>query len=336
LAKLRFFTILSCFLALTVIVLGAYTRLTDAGLGCPDWPGCYGQFSAPDTQETILKANLIYPDAPVDIKKAQTEMTHRYFAESLGFLIIVLSMLIYWQRQQHSIPLWLPFALITLVLFQGLLGMWTVTLKLLPLAVIGHLLGGFSTLSLLWLCWLYSRDLKFSCDKVPNSLKFLAVLSFAVLLAQIFLGGWTSANYAALVCPDFPKCQGHWWPTLQFAHAFNLTGALKLDNPLAFMDTPQLTAIHVTHRFGAMFTALLISALIYRLFQFTRTAVTPTVLKSVTIILTLLLITQLTLGILNVLMSLPLVIAVAHNVVAALLLLSLITLLFILNKVRTV
>lgn len=310
----------SALLAFCVILLGAYTRLKDAGLGCPDWPGCYGQLGAPETPDAIQKANAEYPSMPVDVAKAQTEMTHRYFAESLGLVIVIMAILAFITRKKHSLPLWLPSLLVALVIFQGMLGMWTVTMRLLPLAVMGHLLGGFSTLGLLWLCVLYTTQKKLPSIKTGN-LPLLAFATLVILFCQIMLGGWTSANYAALICPDFPTCQGQWWPNTHFASAFNFLGGIDMENPLAFQDTPGRTTIHIMHRLGAFITLFMGSWLVIA-------AMRQVALRKTALVLAIFLVIQLGLGISNVIFSLPLHVAVSHNAMGALLLLAVITLNF--------
>ncbi len=317
-------------LALTVIILGAYTRLTDAGLGCPDWPGCYGQIIAPDTTSAISEANANFPLMPVDVKKARTEMTHRYFAESLGLLIVVLAFLAYRKRQAHPLPLWLPATLVFLVIFQGLLGMWTVTMRLFPLAVMGHLLGGFCTLSLLWLGWLHLVvKNKLPALNLSRPLLFWCHLLLIVVFLQILLGGWTSANYAALICPDFPMCQGLWLPPLNIPHAFNFLGGIDSEHPLSFMDTTARTTIHLFHRFGALITLLCSCVFAFYLWSERKKIQEKTAKKwlcwALIGFITLLAV-QISLGLSNVFFSLPLKVAVAHNAIAALLLLFLITL----------
>jgi len=313
-------------LAFCVIILGAYTRLKDAGLGCPDWPGCYGQLAAPQTPEAIEKANSQYPLMQVDVAKAQTEMTHRYFAESLGLMIVVLAFFAFFARKNHRVPLWLPLFLVLLVIFQGLLGMWTVTMRLFPLAVMGHLLGGFCTLGLLWLCVLFATKTP-TPSVTQRGLNLLASSTLVIVFCQILLGGWTSANYAALICPDFPTCQGQWWPDTHFASAFNFLGGIDLDNPLAFQDTQGRTAIHLMHRLGAMITLLMGSALVLALYRQPE-------LRKVAWVLALFLAIQLSLGVSNIVFALPLPIAVAHNAMGALLLLTLITINFKLYQAK--
>lgn len=304
--------ITSC-LALVVIVLGAYTRLTDAGLGCPDWPGCYGQW--------IVQADM---DPTINTTKAWTEMIHRYVAGSLGLLILALSVYAVYQRKTSSL---LPVALVGLVIFQALLGMWTVTLKLLPLVVMAHLLGGLVILAGLW--WI---TLSF-CPQLPTSqsfstLKGWTVAALVMLLIQLFLGGWTSANYAALVCPDFPFCHKQFIHSFDFQQAFNLLGAGVAESNGKPLSSNALITIHMMHRLGALLTTVLIGWVAYQgIFQ-TKSHF----LQKLCFILVFLTLIQLTLGITNVVAVLPLPIAVMHNGVSALLLLTLLTLFFVLHK----
>lgn len=323
-------------LALCVILLGAYTRLSDAGLGCPDWPGCYGQLKAPSTTEEIYAAHQLYPGAPVDTAKARTEMTHRYAAETLGSFIMIFALLAYWKRREISIPLWLPGLLAVLVLAQGLLGMWTVTMRLLPLVVMSHLLGGFCTLALLWLSWLYLQKKPTFSFSPQRSLLMLGNLSLLMIVLQIILGGWTSANYAALICPDFPTCQGQWLPHFS-GRAFNFLGGLGLEEPLSYMDSAEKTTIHVMHRLGALLTAILIATLSFSLWREAKKVSSLEAkhwLNSFSFLLAFVLVFQISLGISNILFHLPLGIAVAHNGVAVLLLLILIALNFTLRAIR--
>jgi cytochrome c oxidase assembly protein subunit 15 len=326
--KLSFLFFFATLLAFTVIILGAYTRLTDAGLGCPDWPGCYGQLTAPNDEVRIDVANNAFPGMPVDVKKAQTEMTHRYFAESLGFLIVMLALFSYFTRKKQSLPLWLPFSLVLLVIFQGMLGMWTVTMRLFPLAVMGHLLGGFCTLSLLWVCWLHLNvKNKIQALSLSPSLLFSARLLLGVVFLQILLGGWTSANYAALICPDFPTCQGQWLPELNFSQAFQFMAGMGSEHPLSFMDTKARTTIHFIHRLGALLTLVCGLILAFAMAHQTKSAKASTKkwLQRGLIGLIGILGFQLLLGVSNVVFSLPLKVAMMHNATAALLFLYMIT-----------
>lgn len=329
--RLSRLALLAVIVALSVIILGAYTRLKDAGLGCPDWPGCYGHWNAPSTPEAMAAANAAYPDLPVELNKARTEMTHRMFAEGLGSLIMLLGVFSFIQRKKVSVPVGLAGLLMLLVVFQGLLGMWTVTLRLLPLTVMGHLLGGFATLTLLWLYWLTSRQpFALPAARPTSALRVLSVVTLVALIFQIFLGGWTSANYAALICPDFPTCQGQWWPTTDFSNAFNLLGGLGMQNPLMYMNGIDRTTIHLTHRLGALLVLGLGSGLVFALWQQSHTHY-----RHFAYLIGSLLCLQLALGLANVLLHLPLAIAVAHNAIAALLLLSLVTLLFYMSSRNT-
>lgn len=322
-ALYRTFVLIATLTALMVVALGAYTRLSDAGLGCPDWPGCYGQLFVPTESNDIAKANALYPQAQVDIPKAYKEMIHRYFAGTLGLLVLGLGLGALFKRKTISIPLWLPCTLMILIIGQALLGMWTVTLKLLPLVVLAHLIGGLSTLSLLWVLYLYTRPKKPLAHAVSRTLPKLAFLVTACLIVQIILGGWTSANYAALICPDFPMCQGQWWPAFS-AKAFNLFGGIGLPHPLSYMNSAEKTSIHMMHRLGALITFSLGIALCWFLFRNKS--------KKMSLVILTLLLTQVCLGIMNVTLSLPLHNAVAHHFVAALLLLTLLTLDFALLR----
>jgi cytochrome c oxidase assembly protein subunit 15 len=332
--------------AFVVVVLGAYTRLTDAGLGCPDWPGCYGQL-VPQVDAT---------NPLINTTKAWTEMIHRYLAGSLGIVIFALAFFIIknksgFKKQSRILAL----ATSGLVIFQALLGMWTVTLKLFPAVVMAHLMGGLATLSLLW--WLnltlqshntalYKNNFPFFrwpnslrsnigslksksyfCTK-PHALRMWGVIGLIMLIIQIFLGGWTSANYAALVCLDFPFCDNfnqnlglNFQPSNIFG-AFNFT-AVGIDGSqgIPLSHTARIT-IHMLHRIGALLTTLIIGWL--GLLAWMRSQNKS--IRTVSIVMAALLIIQIFLGITNILAKLPLVIAVAHNAVAALLLLSVVTL----------
>lgn len=310
-------------LAFTVILLGAYTRLRDAGLGCPDWPGCYGNWFLPDADAARLASQALYPDAPIEPHKAWTEMIHRYFAGTLGICIFILTTYAMSKSKTLQISRILPFSLLLLVIFQALLGMWTVTLKLLPIVVMGHLIGGFACLTLLWWITLHLRNrpshLRVAAyQQHPDVLQSpkLTLLALGLLLFQIILGGWTSANYAALVCHNFPYCSDQLWPHFDW-QAFNLLGASALEKPIDFMSYSARVTIHMLHRFGALLNVLLLSFLIYKVWHH---------YKKTACILTGLLCIQIMLGVMNVVHHLPLTIAVLHNGIAALLWMTLFTL----------
>jgi heme a synthase len=303
-------------LAFTVILLGAYTRLKDAGLGCPDWPGCYGNWFLPQSAEALNASQALYPTAPIEQHKAWTEMVHRYFAGSLGFCILILTCLSLKKAAQSHFSKLLPVALLLLVMFQGLLGMWTVTLKLLPIVVMGHLIGGFACLTLLW--WLMLQLQPKASMSFPQTRLYpkLTILAMTLLALQIMLGAWTSANYAALVCPNFPNCGDALWPHFDW-QAFNLFGASALEKPIDFMSYPARVTIHMFHRLGALINVLVLSFLIFKLWRpFRKTAHALSMLLAIQVIL----------GITNVVKTLPLANAVLHNGVAALLWLALFTL----------
>ena len=299
---MAFFTLLLCF---GIVVLGAFVRLSDAGLGCPDWPGCYGQLLVP---ENIEQANAAYPERPLEIGKAWKEMIHRYFASALGLLIIALAVF-GWNK---GLPRPLLLGGVGLVIFQGILGMWTVTLLLKPLAVTAHLLGGMSTLALL--AWLNLLVRPAPSARGLTALRGFALLAFLVLVLQIFLGGWTSTNYAALACPDFPTCHGQWWPKTNFSEAFVLWHGLGINFEYGILDSPARTAIHLSHRIGAIITATVLLALAWAIWRRTQA-------RALAVLLVFGLLLQISLGIASVLFSLPLAIAAAHNGGAAVLVL---------------
>jgi cytochrome c oxidase assembly protein subunit 15 len=213
--------------ALCVVVLGAWVRLSDAGLGCPDWPGCYGHVDVPAGAGERAAAQAAYPERPLEPAKAWKEMVHRYAAGALGLLVAALAAVAVARRRRGVAP-GLPVALLALVIFQALLGMWTVTLLLKPIIVLAHLLGGLALLAgLTWLTLCHA-------PRVPNLvhppwLRGWVLVCAGVLVLQIMLGGWTSTNYAALACPDFPTCQGEWWPETDFANAFVPWRGLGID-----------------------------------------------------------------------------------------------------------
>lgn len=323
----RLFTQLAFFatgLALVVVVLGAYVRLSDAGLGCPDWPGCYGRLAVPAEAMSIEQASLAYPERPLETDKAWKEMVHRYFAGTLGLVILGLAVVAWLRRQQPGQQVGLPSALLALVIFQALLGMWTVTLLLKPVVVMAHLLGGLATLGLLW--WVSLRHTRLfqrqALAAPERALRPWALLGLLVLGMQVALGGWTSANYAALQCTDFPTCQGEWWPPMDFAEGFVLWRGLGVDYEGGVLHNEARVAIHVAHRIGALVTLLYLGWLGLRAW---RSSSTPCVRGTAAALLGLLLL-QVSLGIANVVLFLPLPVAAAHNAGAALLLLSLITL----------
>lgn len=317
---------LATMIALVVVVLGAWVRLSDAGLGCPDWPGCYGQIGAPEGSTEVQRANAAFPERPVETAKAWKEMIHRYVAGALGLLIAGIAAAA-WRRRSQGTPVALPSVLLVLVIFQALLGMWTVTLLLKPLIVLAHLLGGLATLVLLaWLALSHVQRLPNLPH--PRSLRGFTALALVVLLGQIMLGGWTSTNYAALACPDFPTCQGQWWPETDFDSAFVPWHGLGIDYEGGVLSGAARTAIHLSHRIGAIVAALTLGALAIACMWPGRARSLQVAGGCVLALLAL----QLALGVSTVLWRLPLLIATAHNGGAALLLLALVALLRLLTR----
>jgi heme a synthase len=303
-------------LALTfgIVVLGAFVRLSDAGLGCPDWPGCYGHITVPDEAHEIASAEAKFPHQPVEIKKGWIEMIHRYFASTLGLVIIAIAVLAWRKRLDLRQPIGLPLVLVLLVVFQGMLGMWTVTLRLYPAVVTAHLIGGMTTLaSLTWLLMRQYRGRMASGIMRVSELRPFALLALAVLGVQILLGGWVSTNYAALACSDFPLCHGSFTPAADYANGFYPFRDLGRAASGELLHQDALNAIHWVHRIGALITFCVVGYFGLRLLRYAQ-------LKAFAIALLIALCLQIGFGIANVWLSLPLPIAVAHNAVAAVLL----------------
>jgi len=302
-------------LAFAVIALGAHVRLSDAGLGCPDWPGCYGHWlGVPEAHHEQQAAAQAYPDRPLDTGKAWKEMLHRYLAGTLGLLILALCILA-WRKESRSrqSPA-LPTALLGIVGLQAALGMWTVTLLLKPVIVTLHLIGGMTTLSILVGMAVARFDAR-QDDSINPRMRLLGAAALLVIIIQIALGGWVSSNYAALACPDFPTCQGQWQPEMDFTHAFSLHRELGQTADGQLLPLAALTAIHWSHRIGALAVALTSTLLAVALFKTGQRR-----WHGWGGLLAIMLLAQISLGIANVLLGLPLAMAVAHNLGAALLL----------------
>ena len=307
--RLTFFATL---LALIVVSFGAYTRLTDSGLGCPDWPGCYGTLSVPESIDQIEKAQAVYPDSPVEIEKAWIEMIHRYIAGILGIMILVIAFMSIRLREQINYSLKWPFFLLGLVIFQAALGMWTVTLLLKPAVVTSHLLGGMTVLGIL--TFLMHRNYGTHRENFVSNKFERKIIRFSLVLLfiQIALGGWTSTNYAALACTDYPTCHGSLIPEMDFYNAFTIfreLGVTSIGEPLSL---EALHAIQWVHRIGA------IVLLVYLLFVSYILKVNQgfNMWRNVLILVISL---QFIIGIANLLLHLPIVLATLHNLGAALL-----------------
>lgn len=376
-------TLISIFLAAIVVVLGAFTRLADAGLGCPDWPTCYGHLWVPTSDQDVAKANEVFAETPVEHDKTWPEQLHRIVASTLGLFIIAIFFACYahyqnkaiWRTviayvgvlvaaviarivigdpldpylwvlvagyflnlarlaahtQPHQIPFKLPSVIVGLVILQGFFGMWTVTLNLWPKVVTLHLLGGFATFSLLWLLmqrlggWKWTEE----ASVVVNFMRMrvLALAALVVVILQIALGGWVSSNYAALACPDFPLCQNQVWPEADYSKGFNVLQEIGPNYLGGLLESDARIAIHFSHRLGAIAVLFVVVALGIALWR-SGSALA----KRMAYVVWGVLAAQITLGVLNVIMALPLFIAVTHNAVGALLL---VTVLTVNHRIRT-
>jgi cytochrome c oxidase assembly protein subunit 15 len=302
---------------LAVILMGAYTRLSDAGLGCPDWPGCYGHLTVPNEAHELSKVEASFPEHTVEPEKAWLEMIHRYIAGTLGLL--VLSILILCLSGTNT-PKRLPIFIAMLIVFQAVLGMWTVTMKLMPIVVMSHLIGGFTLFALLLVLYLRTMPLRIpGGDPTAKALLPLALTGLGILIMQIILGGWTSSNYAALACTTLPICEGNWMDNLRFADAFSPFQGQHASFEFGVLDYATRMTIHVSHRIWGVLTAVILIWLAIKLFKSQSQ-----IMRNSASLLICLVITQVGLGIANVVLHLPLGIAVSHNGGAALLLLTLV------------
>ena len=337
--KLNYYLLFVISITFTVITLGAYVRLSHAGLGCPDWPGCYGFLvGVPDNAAEIASAESTYEGSIVDIAKAWKEMVHRYLAGFLGIFIFIISFIFY--KNNASNLLGISLLVSVLVIFQAALGMFTVTLQLQPLIVMLHLVGGLTIIALLWLIFLRNNKSTYFGEITNNNfnismikIKRLQAFAFAtlsVLIIQIMLGGWTSTNYAALACADFPRCNNSWWPQMDFYNAFIVELATDLNYEFGRLDTPARVAIHFTHRAWAIFATIMV--LLLSIFSYFT--INSMYQKILSLLLVLFLGTQVLLGVLNIKLGLPILVAVAHNGNAALLLMCLVTQLFFIKGIK--
>lgn len=319
---MRWISLCALLLAAVVVVLGAYTRLTEAGLGCPDWPGCYGFHLVPSQSHELMLAERRFPDTPLQPHLAWNEMIHRYCAGLLGLVILAQALLSLYRRQGRRLA-WLTLAL---VVGQGLLGMLTVTMNLFPLVVLSHLLGGMTILALLWLAALRHWSATHAAPSVqaPGRTLRLLRVGLVALVIQIALGGWTSANYAALTCHQLPWCEGPWWHWLDFIRAFDPVPPPSDSYQFGVLPYGARMTIQLTHRSWALVTVL---TLLWLAWQLGREG--WAVLGGVLATLVLL---QVVLGVSNIGLMLPLLVALAHHGVAALLLLTMVTVWFVLGR----
>ena len=306
--RLQALTLLTLFLTFDLVLFGAFTRLTDSGLGCPDWPGCYGSLSPTGAQQQIDQAQAALPSGPVTHGKAWIEMIHRYLATGVGVLILTLA-LATWVLRKRAVVIGIALPLVTLawVCLQGAFGALTVTMKLFPAIVTLHLLGGLGLLALLTVqAGAYARADGASPVVVDRTTRLLLWLAFALVTLQTALGGWVSTNYAVLACNTFPSCQGGWWPEMDFRQGFKLwreLGRTGAGEPITFAA---LTAIHYTHRLGAYVVVVLLAALAWRLRR-------TDALRGSAGWLVGLALWQVTTGVTNVVMDWPLAAAVSHT-----------------------
>ncbi|OGS99406.1 MAG: cytochrome C oxidase subunit I [Gallionellales bacterium RIFCSPLOWO2_12_FULL_59_22] len=316
--KYRKLVWVTLFLTFDLIMFGAFTRLTDSGLGCPDWPGCYGQADPVRAHADISAAEAAMPTGPVTVVKAWIEMIHRYLAMAIGVLIIAI-MVSAWRRWWKSGRKETRFSpvfatiLLAFVCLQGAFGAWTVTLKLQPVIVTIHLLLGMFLLALL--TWLGARQTDHApVFRAATALRLPAILAALLLAIQIALGGWVSSNYAALACPDFPLCQGVLLPAMDFAHGFALWRELGMTVGGEYLPFPALTAIHWTHR---LFAFAVIALLVWLALKATRIGGLQKTARWLLAGIAL----QFATGVLTVFLNFPLALAVIHNGGAALLVL---------------
>lgn len=318
-------------LCLTVVVLGAWVRLTDAGLGCPDWPGCYGHVTPAGAEKAEGHIDTYSPGWEYDSGKAWREMIHRYAATLLGFVIVLITALAIAYRRER--PMSIPFSvtLLTVVLLQGMLGAFTVWWLVKPLVVVLHLIGGLTTLSLLTWLWLTMRRTTRVVTPTPGATRIVAldgarraaVVAMVIVSGQIMLGGWTSSNYAAVACPDLPTCQNEWWPDgMDFSEAFVLWRGLDINYTGGVLEHPARVAIHFSHRLGALLASLAVLLAAWLSFRAAPTALVRRGAGWVVGALTL----QWLIAIFMILEAFPLPLAAGHNAGAAILLLTLLLL----------
>lgn len=324
-AKFYRLALFSTFFALLLVILNAYTRLSELSLGCPDWPGCYGKLFAPTTARDINEIRQLKPmGASVD-DQAWQDMTHRYLAGALGLLMVRLAFL-GWQlkKRKRNQQIIIPSVVMVLVFAQAFIGAATTSMRFKPLIVMGHLGAGLLVLSLLWWIVLREQRLWKSVPLTPQNrhLRPRVIAALVLVAIQVALGGWINANHAALACPDFPTCQGVWWPNMDLLDGFTQWQGTGLAYEGLALSLAGSTAIHMAHRIGAVIVLLYVGWLALHT---VRVGYENNLCRYGVLVLVVLL-AQVTLGIMNVVMHLPLVVGVAHSALGALLLLSIVTL----------
>ena len=298
---------------LIVISLGAWVRLTDAGLGCPDWPGCYGLLTTPDTADELAKAREYYPNADIDVGKAWREMLHRYMAGLLGLYVFFITYIsIKYSKRSYTLPVLISI----LIIIQAIMGMLTVTMLVKPTIVTTHLFFGMLTATLLFINSLKYSNIRMSSEKIPAIALIIITITWVFLIIQILLGGWTSTNYASLACTDFPKCLDQWYPKeMIFNEAFNVINLPDVNYEGGILAYGAKVAIHYSHRITALILTFVFISALYVVFKLNKHSLLKKLMSISIIFFTL----QVILGISNVVYSLPLNIAVWHTMNAAIL-----------------
>ena len=307
--RLRVLTLITLFLTFDLVLFGAFTRLTDPGLGCPDWPGCYGHMSPVGAKASISAAQEAMPTGPVTHSKAWVEMIHRYLATAVGVLILVLASVSWVERKRLGIWHGWPFLTLLWVCLQGAFGALTVTMKLFPAIVTLHLLGGMVLLALLRqqaVGYALADPESAGAVAVSTGVRRLLWAVFALLWVQIALGGWVSTNYAVLACSEFPTCQGSWWPAMDFSNGFTLWRELGVTGAGDAIPFSALTAIHYVHRLSAYVVFLGLGWAAWRLWSLPA-------LRGIAKALAVLAMWQLFSGLANVILDWPMLAAVAHT-----------------------
>jgi cytochrome c oxidase assembly protein subunit 15 len=312
-SKISKLSFVGALFTLIVISLGAWVRLTDAGLGCPDWPGCYGLLTTPDTVDELAKAREYYPNADIDVGKAWREMLHRYMAGLLGLYVFFITYIsVKYSKRSYTLPVLISI----LIIIQAIMGMLTVTMLVKPTIVTTHLFFGMLTATLLFINSLKYSNISMSSEKIPAIALIIITITWVFLIIQILLGGWTSTNYASLACTDFPKCLDQWYPKeMIFNEAFNVINLPDVNYEGGILAYGAKVAIHYSHRITALILTFVFISALYVIFKLNK----HSLLKKLMSISIIFFILQVILGISNVVYSLPLNIAVWHTMNAAIL-----------------